>query len=162
MTSKRRTASFALLDWRCPTRCQRALPCTSGFLSRASCTRFSPSSDAPAAIASSTAAAGKVFETATSVTSPRLRPTRMQAATMRRSTATRLSRIDTAPLDPAAVGAVDGQVGQAVRVLVAGAQRVADGKAVEPASHGARLLVQRNQVRMLDPVFAQHLLHQQQ
>src|SRR5258708_33993300 len=84
----------------------------------------------PAAIASSTNSAGKVFDTATSFTSPRARPARTHARAMRSSTTAMLSRIDTASLDPSivrrALGTVERGVGEPVGVLVARAQRVAD------------------------------------
>jgi hypothetical protein len=54
------------------------------------------------------------------MTSSTLRPARAQAAAMRARTAATPSRIDTTPLDEAAVRAVDGEVGDAVGFLVAG------------------------------------------
>src|SRR5205807_9367924 len=109
-----------------------------------------------AAIASSTNEAGNVFETATSVTSSRERPTRSHARAMRASTAATLSRIDTATLDPSvirsALGTIQSRVGQAVRVFVAGAQRVADLEFGKVARHRFRALVQRHEVGMLDAI----------
>src|SRR4051794_26158447 len=166
MTSNSLTASFALLVCRWPMRCQRTAPRTSGFFSRASCTRFSPTSAMPTSIASSTADAGKVFETATSVTSLRARPTRLHAPAMRASTSATFSRIDTATLDPSiigsALGTVERGVGQTIGVLIARAQRVADLEFREMTRHRFRALVQRHQVGMLDAVLAEHLLHEQQ
>src|SRR5258708_4639269 len=168
MTSNRRTASLALFDCRCPIRCQTVggVACTSDRFSRASCTRFSPMSVMPASIASSTAAPGKVLETAMSETVSVLRPAREQAAVIRARTAATFSRTGTAALHPTAagpnLGAVECQVGKAVGIFVSGAQRVPDREAAEVAGHRARPLVQRHQGRMLYAVLAEHLLDEQQ
>src|SRR5581483_7980308 len=74
-------------------RCQRTLDVVSGRLSRASCTRFSPTFVMPAAAASSTAIAGNVFVTATSVTSSGERPARAHAAAIFDSTAATFARM---------------------------------------------------------------------
>ena len=68
---------------------------------------------------------------------------------------------DTFSLDQPSVRAVDGQVGEAIGVLVAGAQRVTDGEAREVPEHALGLLVHRHEVGMLDPIDAEHLLHQE-
>src|SRR4051794_38095610 len=106
----------------------------------------------PASIASSMKSAGNVFDTATSVTSSRERPARAQALAMRASTAARFSRIDTMPFDPSvirsALGPVERGVGQAVGVLVPGAQRVANVELWEMPRHRFRAFVQRHEVRM--------------
>src|SRR5581483_12011077 len=143
-------------------RCQRALPRTSGFLSRASCTRFSPTCVTPASIASLTRSAGNVFDTATSVTSLRSRPARWHAAEMRASTAARFSAIDTPPLHPPPVRPIDGEIREAIRFLVARAQRVADREARKLARDSPRLRVKRNQIRVLHFELSEHLIHQQQ
>jgi hypothetical protein len=62
----------------------------------------------------------------------------------------------------AAVGAVDGEVREAVGFLVAGAQRVADREAAEVPDQDLGPLEERDEVRMLDPVLAEHLLHEQE
>src|SRR5438105_3204280 len=116
----------------------------------------------PAAIASSTRSAGKVFETATSVTSLRFRPARSHAAAIRPSTAARFSAIVTASLHPSRLPAIDCQIREAVGLFIAGAQCVADRKACEARSEAPRFLVQRDEIRMLDSKLAEHLIHQQQ
>src|ERR1044071_8982919 len=143
-------------------RCQRALPCTSGFLSRASCTRFSPMSVMPAAMASSTKLAGKTFVTAMSVTSDASRPARAHAAAMRARTSATLSRIDTASLHPPPIRPVHGQIRQPVGVLVPGAQRVLDREAAELARQSHRFVEQRNEVRMLHAILAIDLVHEEE
>src|SRR5439155_18655140 len=160
--SNKPTASFALFDCRCPTRCHRALRWTAGFFSRASCTRFSPISAMPAAIASSTMAAGNVLDTAINVTSLRLRFARAQAAAIRCSTAARFSRIDTMPFHGAPGRAVDGQIGQTIGLLVSGAERMADRETPKAAGHPLSVLVQRDEIGVLYPELAEHLVHQQQ
>src|SRR5439155_890279 len=55
-SAKRPATCFALLRWRCPTRCHLARrPTGVSSFSSASCTRFSPTSVSPAARAASTA-----------------------------------------------------------------------------------------------------------
>src|SRR5215470_9816655 len=148
-------------------RCHVAAPCTSGRLSRASCTRFSPMSCRPAAMPALTTSAGKVFVTATSVTSSRRRPARAQAAAIRSSTAAALAlicsgdSIDASSLHPFSVGAVDGEVRQAIGLFVAGAQRMTNREAAEAAGHRFCLLEKRNEVGMLHAVDAEHLLDEQ-
>src|SRR5216684_8917094 len=145
-------------------RCQRAAPRTRSFFSRASCTRFSPTSVMPASIASSMNEAGNVFETATRVTSPRVRPERAQARAIRSWTLTTFSRIGTTTLDPSIIrrarGPVERGVGQPVGIFVPRAQRVADFEFREMTHHRLRPLVQRHEVRMFDAVLAEHLLHE--
>ena len=63
----------------------------SGRLAAASCTRFSPIASTPRARISATAAAGWVFDTATSRTPATSRPTRAHAAPIRSRTSRRLS-----------------------------------------------------------------------
>src|SRR5258708_21912976 len=168
MTSNRRAACLALFDCRCPIRCQTVagVARTSGRFSRASCTRFSATSVMPASIASSTAAAGKVLETAMSVTVSVRRPAREQAAVMRARTAATFSRTGTTALHPASagpnLGAVECEVSKAVGIFVSGAQRVPDRAAPGMAGHRPSPLVQPHQVRMLDTVLAEHLLNEQQ
>src|SRR5687768_623233 len=110
----------------------------------------------PARSACSTSAAGKVLVTAMSVTDSRVRPAREHAAATRASTAAAFARIssarDTLPLHEAAVRAIDGEVRQAVRILVARAEGVADGKTRKLPDHRLRLRVHRNEIGMLDPV----------
>src|ERR1043166_7338435 len=104
---------------------------------------------APAAMAFVTASAGNVFETATSVTSSRLRPAFRHAASIRAFTTAKFARIcsdvSTASFSPPAVGAIDGDVRQPVGLLVAGAQRVADREAAEGARQRLCPLEQREQ-----------------
>ena len=116
----------------------------------------------PAAIASSIIGAGNVFDTATTVTSLRARPACAHAAAMRFSTRAAFSRIDTAPLHQPPLRPIDGEIGEAIGVLVAGAQRVANLEVREPARQPTRLAVQRDQIRMLDAILPEHLIHQQQ
>ena len=90
-----RPARRALLDCRCPTRCQRA-PGQVGaraILGSASWTRFSPKSRTPAARASRTASAGCVLLTATSVTSDGRARARSAARAIRSRTAATRSAI---------------------------------------------------------------------
>src|SRR5438477_8607088 len=119
----------------------------------------------PAATAWLTASAGNVFDTATSVTSRRSRPARAQAAATRAFTSATLarisSRLSTAPLDGPSIRAIDGGIREPVRVLVAGAQRVADREPAELPRHRFRADEQRNQIRMLHAVLAEHLSHEQ-
>src|SRR5687768_163282 len=119
----------------------------------------------PAASACSTFAAGKVFVTAMSVTASRVRPARVQAAAMRASTAVTFARIssarDTVALQQSSVRAIDGEVRQAIRVFVARAEGMANGKARELPHQRLRLRVHGNQVGMLDAVDAEHLFHEQ-
>src|SRR5262245_29776272 len=83
IASNRATASFALFDCNGPIRWSARPGCFSfspGHLALLSCTRFSPNTVCPAAIASSTTSAENVLVTATSVTSPDARPASRQAA----------------------------------------------------------------------------------
>src|SRR5260221_9408410 len=120
----------------------------------------------PASMASSTAEAGKVLETAMSVTASVRRPALEHAAAMRDRTAATFSRPGTAALHPSAAGpnlrAVECEIGEAVRVFVTGSQGVANGESAEVASHRLRPFVQGHQIRVLDAVLAEHLLHQQE
>src|ERR1043165_2467523 len=116
----------------------------------------------PAAMASSTKLAGKTFVTAMSVTSEASRPARAQASATRFRTSATLSRIDTASLHPPPVSPIDGQIRQAVRVLVPGAQRVLDREAAELAREAHGFVEQRNEVRMLHAVLAVDLVHEEE
>src|SRR5438445_12195589 len=114
----------------------------------------------PAAIASSTRSAGKVLDTATIVTSLRLRPARSHAARILCSTDARLSAIDTAPLHPPPVRPIHSQVREAIRFLVSRTQRVADREARETAGEPPGSFVQRDEVRVFDAKSSEHLVHQ--
>src|SRR6266849_9001878 len=143
-------------------RCHRALLRTCGFLSRASCTRFSPMCVTPAAMASSMRSEPKVFETATSVTSLRLRPARSQAARILPSTAARFSAIVTMLLHITPLAAIDRQIREAIGLFVSRAERVADRKIRKVTREASRFLVQRYQILVFDAKFPQHLIHQKQ
>src|SRR5476649_1555275 len=86
---------------------------------------------------------------------------------MRASTCAKFARTSSGPsIGMAALfgppfPAIDGRVCETVRVLVSGAQRVADRKPGELAGEPAGAPVHRNQVRMFDAVRAEHLLHEQ-
>ena len=57
---------------------------------------------------------------------------------------------------------VDGQIGQTIGLLVSRAERMADGEASKAAGHPLSLLVQRDEIGVLHPELAEHLVHQQQ
>ena len=136
ITSKSRTASFALFDCRCPMRCQRAAPRTSGFLSRASCTRFSPTSVDARGDRFIDVGGGKglrhrderdVFARAAGALAGARR-----CAPRRRRRSSRIAsrrRIDPSLIRTCPSARSTRDVRQAVGVLVAGAQRVADREA---------------------------------
>jgi hypothetical protein len=66
------------------------------------------------------------------------------------------------PLDELPIGTIDSQVGQAVGILVSGAQDVPYGEARESTRQSSGLLMEWNQILMLDPIFAQHLIDEEQ
>lgn len=68
---------------------------------------------------------------------------------------------DTLALQQTAVTAIDSEVRQAIGVLVARAERVANGEARELPDQRLGPGVHGNEIGMLDPVNAQHLLYQQ-
>src|SRR5687768_2934915 len=97
-----------------------------------------------------------------SVTASRVRPARSQAAPTRSSTAATFARIssarDTFALQETSVRAIDGEIRQPIRVLVACAKRMANGESGELPNQRLGPGVHRNEVRVLDPVDAEHLL----
>src|SRR5439155_17045110 len=115
----------------------------------------------PAAMASSIRSAGKVLETATRVTSARLRPARSQACTMRCSTAARLSAIDMASLDRPPVPPIDVQIRETIGLFVAGAQCMADREARKTGGQHPGFGVERHEILMFHSKLAEHLVHQQ-
>ena len=116
----------------------------------------------PAAMAASAAAAGNVFVTAISVTDSRARPARLHAAAMRSSRAEMFARISSgvsigaSALLPPPLTAIDGEVRQAIGVLVARAKRMTDREPPEEARQTTRLLMQRNEIGMLDAILTEH------
>lgn len=66
------------------------------------------------------------------------------------------------PIEPSAIGPIDGEVREAIRFLVASAQDVPNRETPELSRQHAGLLVQRNEIRMLHFVFALDLLNKQQ
>src|SRR3954469_4731469 len=112
----------------------------------------------PAAMAASAAAAGNVLETATSVTESRERRARLHAMAIRSSTARTFARISSglsisaSPLLPPPLTAVDREVRETIGVLVSGTKRMTDREALEGISEEARLLMQRNEIRMLHAI----------
>src|SRR5260221_11302637 len=114
----------------------------------------------PASMAWSTAEAGKVLETAMSVTASVRRPALEHAAAMRDRTAATFSRTGTAALHPSAAGpnlrAVGCEIGEAVPVFVTGSQGGANGESAEVAGHRLAPFRRRHQIPDVDAGLAEH------
>src|SRR4051794_7013286 len=91
-TSAYVTTELTLLRWSWPTKChRRSRSAQLACLSRASWSRFSPTSPTPSSARIRTSLAGQVFVTATRATSSGGRPAETQAAAIRARVAARLA-----------------------------------------------------------------------